>query len=112
MDKRERDRRMTRLTPEQFGDYRRLMREVTDEAKSLGGDQIAARKTLFAARSVGIDPDVAFAMDGVAQRDQSGPDVGETAPDFELKRLGTVETVRISEFRGKRPVAMIFGSYT
>ena len=112
MDKQERDRRMARLTPEQSGEYRRLMREITAEAKTLGGPQIAARKRLFDALAENIDPDVELALDGVAQRDQSGPNEGEVAPDFELKRLGSVETVRISDFRGKRPVAMIFGSYT
>ena len=112
MDKQERDRRMARLTSEQSGEYRQLMREITAEAKTLGGPQIATRKRLFDAVPDNIDPDVALALDGVAQRDQSGPNEGEMPPDFELKRLGSDETVRISDFRGKRPVAMIFGSYT
>ena len=100
------------MTPEQSGEYRRLMRKITAEAKALGGPQIATRKRLFDAAQENIDPDVALALDGVAQRDQSGPNEGEMPPDFELKRLGSDETVRISDFRGKRPVAMIFGSYT
>ena len=100
------------MTPEQSGEYRRLMRKITDEAKALGGPQIATRKRLFDAVPENIDPDVALALGGVAQRDQSGPNEGEMPPDFELKRLGSAETVRISDFRGKRPVAMIFGSYT
>ena len=77
MDKQERDRRMARLTPEQSGEYRRLMRKITDEAKALGGPQIATRKRLFDAVPENIDPDVALALDGVAQRDQSGPNEGE-----------------------------------
>jgi len=40
---------------------------------------------------------------------------GEEAPDFELPRLeqaaGT-ECVRLSDHFGKRPVALVFGSYT
>jgi len=45
---------------------------------------------------------------------------GESAPDFELARLGledgterlTGEAVRLSSFRQVSPVALIFGSYT
>ena len=45
------------------------------------------------------------------------PKVGEIAPDFEIDTLDrhrkrTGETVRLSNHRGKRPVAPIFGSYT
>ena len=39
-------------------------------------------------------------------------DVGSMAPDFSLPLLHRAETVRLSAFRGKRPVALIFGSYT
>lgn len=46
-------------------------------------------------------------------REALAPNVGDPAPDFELPVLGDRETkVRLSEFRGKRPVALIFGSYT
>ena len=46
-------------------------------------------------------------------REAAAPDVGAPAPDFELPRLSDrSQTVRLSEFRGKRPVALIFGSYT
>lgn len=40
------------------------------------------------------------------------PRVGELAPDFALKTLGDGETVRLSEFRSKQPVVLIFGSWT
>jgi len=45
---------------------------------------------------------------------RGGPDVGRPAPDFELPRLGAAdaERVRLSAFRGKRPVVLIFSSYT
>lgn len=41
----------------------------------------------------------------------------QMAPDFELpvcddEKKATAETVKLSSFRGKRPVALIFGSYT
>ena len=41
--------------------------------------------------------------------------VGKAAPDFELPRLGSEDgeaPVKLSSFKGKRPVALIFGSYT
>jgi hypothetical protein len=37
---------------------------------------------------------------------------GDEAPDFELQYKKSQETVRLSSFRGDRPVALIFGSYT
>ncbi len=37
---------------------------------------------------------------------------GDTAPDFDLKRRNETERVRLSAFRGARPVILIFGSYT
>ncbi len=45
------------------------------------------------------------------------PMQGTKAPDFELQRLnkdGTLskETVKLSEVSKKKPVALIFGSYT
>jgi len=41
------------------------------------------------------------------------PQVGEAAPDFELPYAkDESQTVRLSSFTGKRPVALVFGSYT
>lgn len=37
---------------------------------------------------------------------------GKVAPDFELRPPDGGEPVRLSSFAGKRPVALIFGSYT
>ena len=37
---------------------------------------------------------------------------GDTAPDFTLKSPDGKQTVTLSSFRGKRPVALVFGSYT
>jgi hypothetical protein len=44
--------------------------------------------------------------------DPMSPKVGDLAPDFELKDPEGVTQVRLSDFRGKRPVALVFGSYT
>lgn len=40
------------------------------------------------------------------------PKVGEVAPPVKLARLGGESQVDIAEFRGKRPVVLVFGSYT
>ena len=45
-------------------------------------------------------------------RDEMGPQLGEYPPDFSLKRLDSDTRVRLSSFRGARPVALVFGSYT
>ncbi len=44
--------------------------------------------------------------------DPRSPKVGDLAPDFELQDPEGRVKVRLSDFRGKRPVALIFGSYT
>lgn len=37
---------------------------------------------------------------------------GDPAPDFRLPTLDHQATVRLSSFRGDRPVVLVFGSYT
>lgn len=37
---------------------------------------------------------------------------GDLAPDFRLRVLHSQETVQLASFRGRKPVALIFGSYT
>ena len=38
--------------------------------------------------------------------------VGEPAPDFELSMVDGAGSVRLSSYRGKQPVVLVFGSYT
>lgn len=38
--------------------------------------------------------------------------IGDHAPDFALTTVDRSETVRLSSFRGERPVVLVFGSYT
>ena len=40
------------------------------------------------------------------------PKAGDLAPDFTLKAVSGTKSVTLSEFRGKRPVALVFGSFT
>ena len=37
---------------------------------------------------------------------------GDSAPDFDLETLDKSTRVRLSSFRGRKPVVLIFGSYT
>ncbi|MBL8232395.1 MAG: hypothetical protein JNL98_28115 [Bryobacterales bacterium] len=37
---------------------------------------------------------------------------GDMAVDFDLKQLKSDERIALSSFRGRRPVALVFGSYT
>ena len=46
------------------------------------------------------------------KHEATSPGVGETAPDFELRDLNGENPVRLSGLRGKKPVALIFGSFT
>ena len=43
---------------------------------------------------------------------QPGPRLGMTAPDFTLRTLDGKEEITLSQFRGKKPVVLIFGSFT
>lgn len=61
----------------------------------------------------GMEPDRRVSMmQFLAERETLAPAVGTDAPDFVLPRLGGGEPVRLSSFKGKGPVALIFGSYT
>ena len=44
--------------------------------------------------------------------DTLAPKVGDIAPDFELRDAKGENPVRLSEFKGRKPVALIFGSFT
>lgn len=48
----------------------------------------------------------------ILDRETLAPAVGDDAPDFDLPCLGSGDSVRLSSFRGTKPVALIFGSYT
>jgi hypothetical protein len=44
--------------------------------------------------------------------DRRAPKAGDLAPDFSLSDVTGKMNVRLSDFRGKKPVALVFGSYT
>ncbi len=62
-------------------------------------------------------PALAQSGGGGGRGPDRAPRAGAAAPDVELHRLTpsgepAKETVRVSSFRGKRAVVLIFGSYT
>jgi peroxiredoxin len=44
--------------------------------------------------------------------DARAPKVGDLAPDFKLADIHGENPVHLSDFRGQKPVALIFGSFT
>lgn len=44
--------------------------------------------------------------------DALAPKAGDIAPDFELYDVNDQNPVRLSDFRGHKPVALVFGSFT
>lgn len=47
-----------------------------------------------------------------AKHDPLAPKAGDPAPDFVLTDVHGESTIRLSDFRGKWPVALVFGSFT
>ena len=116
MLKAQRDSAISGLSDE----HRQQLRQIVDgikEARAANpiigttAGRTSARE-LLAERQADLPAEVRAALEAILVRDETGPKVGETAPDFSLKRLGSEEQVRLSDFRGRRPVALAFGSYT
>ncbi len=96
--------------------HRQQLRQIVDGIKEARASrpidgQISARE-LASGQQTNLPAEVRAALEAILVRDETGPNVGEPAPDFSLKRLGSEERVRLSDFRGRRPVALAFGSYT
>ena len=51
-------------------------------------------------------------MESQKMLDTQAPKVGDLAPDFTLSDISGTGSVTLSDFRGKKPVALVFGSYT
>ena len=115
MRKAERDQILSTMDQEQRQDFSRILQELNAEAKADAGAGSSLTSVLEHRRSQ-FSPEILTRLDAVAQRDRLGPNVGETPPDFSLKKAGkkagSEEQVRLSSFKGKRPVALVFGSYT
>ena len=48
----------------------------------------------------------------IKRRPAAAAQVNKAAPDFELKTVDGKQSVRLSSFQDKKPVALVFGSYT
>jgi len=46
------------------------------------------------------------------EHNPNAPKVGQLAPDFELTGLTDSETMRLSDYRGVKPIVLLFGSFT
>ncbi len=46
------------------------------------------------------------------EQDKGAPKAGDLAPDFTLRDASGEGAVTLSDFRGKRPVVLVFGSFT
>ena len=109
MLKAQRDSIVSGLSSEDRQDLRRVVAAIKESR--LGNPQLTARD-LLQGRQSELPTDVRAALEAILTRDEAGPSVGEIAPDFCLKRLGSDERVRLSDYQGRRPVALAFGSYT
>ena len=106
MLKSQRDSAVSRLS----GDDRQNMRQVIDAIKEArgGSPDVAAAEGRVTAREIlegwqeDLPEEVASALEATLVRDETGPKVGEFPTDFNLKRLGSKERVRLSDFRGEQ----------
>ena len=111
MQKPQRDNVLSNLSQEERHSFRRVMQELRAQTKSSTGRRVPAKEVL-AGWGDELPKGLQDALAVVIARNEMGPKVGETPPDFNLKRLGSDEKVRLSSFKGKKPVGLVFGSYT
>ena len=79
-----------------------------------GASQLVGRFLLFAGAAALVVAANAQDRRGRGERGERKPALkaGDVAPDAKLLKLGTEDKVNIADARGKRPVVLIFGSYT
>ena len=116
MQKAQRDSVLSRLSGADRQNLRRVIAAIQEPADSpprngANGGRITPRQ-LLETYGAELPASVRSALETIIVRDETGPKVGEIPPDFSLKRLGTEERVSLTDFQGRRPVALAFGSYT
>ena len=109
MLKAKRDSIISQLSNEDRHDLRRVLTAIKEERKAAPG---STARDLVPVRRLELPAHARAALEAILTRDEAGPRVGEIAPDFFLKRLGSDQKVRLSDHRSQRPVALAFGSYT
>lgn len=110
ISKNERDKVMSTMTNDQRADFGRMMQEIKSEAKSAGGAK--TKQGILEARKGDCSEELQKRLDAVMRRDQMGPHEGEAPPNFNLRRMGSGDRVELASFKGHKPVALVFGSYT
>ena len=107
MQKAQRDNVLSQLS----GDQRQQLRGVIAVMQEARAGGLTSRQVLESWPEE-LPADVRAGLQAIVARDEKGPKVGERPRDFALKRLGSRERVGLSDFQGRRPVALAFGSYT
>ncbi len=51
-------------------------------------------------------------MGSQRELNRRAPRAGDLAPDFTLTDSSGTETVTLSDFQGKKPIVLVFGSFT
>ena len=110
MNKTERDKILSTMNTDQRADFGRMMQEIKSEARESGGAK--SKQGILEARKNDCSEELRKRLDAVMRRDQMGPHEGEVPLNFNLRRMGSEERVELSSFKGKKPVALVFGSYT
>ena len=111
MEKSSRDRVLNRMSQDERHEFRQLLQEIRAEMKASSGRRISAGEVLES-KGGDLSPSHRSGLEAVIERDRMGPNEGDQPPNFDLKRMGSDERVRLSSFQGKKPVAITFGSYT
>ena len=105
-----RDAILSAINKEGQPGFRRIVQAIKAEATETGGSQ--SKNDLVDEYKNDCSEELRTRMEGVMKRDAMGPHEGTIAPTFELKRMGSDERVDLSSFKGDRPVALTFSSYT
>ena len=111
MLKADRDQIMENLSEDDRKQFREFIDDYRAKRKASSGGQMPAREMLEAVGD-GLTDVARQAMETVVQRDEMGPHAGDVPPNFNLRLMGSENRVRLSSFKGQKPVALIFGSYT
>jgi hypothetical protein len=81
-----------------------------------GGGGTPAGRPSIAGNQPKSGPETLILLKGLLEGEigsfQEGPDLNAAAPDFTLKTPDQKQTLSLAEFRGKKPVVLIFGSFT
>ncbi len=98
-------------------EWRTLFAKVAKEKGSLNEEQL--EEMIYLPRVVKTRKETSnfasiaeFLDDANSNFNADLPKVGEVAPDFELRSPDGLKTVRLSSFRGKKPVVLIFGCFS